>query len=171
MPQTNNLTSARGYHTATLLPNGTVLVAGGNGSNGLLTSAEVYNPATGQWTATGNLTVARAGHTATLLPNGTVLVAGGFGDTGPLASSEILMPSNTVQATLTWDPSTDPSVRGYKVYYGTASRNYQQVIDVNLSTTYAFSTLKSGTTYYFSVTAYNIVAESCSSNEVNKTIP
>ena len=98
-------------------------------------------------------------------------MAGGSGRTGALSSTEIITPSTGVQATLTWDSASDPSVMGYKIYYGTASRTYQQVIDVGLSTTYAFSSLNSGTTYFFSVTAYNSVAESCSSNEVTKTIP
>ena len=61
-----------------MLPNGKVLVAGGDGDSGILTSAELYDPATGTWTATGSLTTARSIHTATLLPNGKVLVAGGI---------------------------------------------------------------------------------------------
>ncbi len=64
-------------HTATLLPNGKVLVAGGFGSSGPLASAELYDPATGPWSPTGSLATARYVHTATLLPNGKVLVAGG----------------------------------------------------------------------------------------------
>ena len=74
---TGLLNTARYLHTATLLPSGKVLVAGGyNGSP--LASAELYDPVSGTWTATGNLIVARYGHTATLLPNGKVLVAGGY---------------------------------------------------------------------------------------------
>src|SRR5215831_11256327 len=74
---TGSLGTARSAHTATLLPNGKVLVAGGyNGS--YLSSAELYDPGTGTWTATGSMGTARRGHTATLLPNGKVLVAGGF---------------------------------------------------------------------------------------------
>jgi len=70
------MTAARENHTATLLPNGKLLVAGGyNGS--YLPRAELYDPATGTWTLTGSLNVSRANHTATLLPNGRVLVAGG----------------------------------------------------------------------------------------------
>src|SRR5207249_4277027 len=70
---TGSLATARDNHTATLLSNGKVLVAGGfNG--GSLASAELYDPATGTWTATGSLSAARKSHTATLLPNGKVLV-------------------------------------------------------------------------------------------------
>ena len=77
---TGSLATARFYHTATLLPNGKVLVAGGIDNNFIaaLASAELYDPASGTWTATGSLANARYLHTATLLPNGKVLVAGGF---------------------------------------------------------------------------------------------
>jgi Galactose oxidase, central domain len=77
---TGGLGTARAYHTATLLPDGQVLVAGGIGSTGTsTTSAELYDPATGIWTATGSLVTAHHSHSATLLPNGKVLVAGGVG--------------------------------------------------------------------------------------------
>jgi len=90
-------------HTATLLPNGTVLVAGGeyafststNSSGGMaLESAELYDPATGAWTPTSSLATYRSFHTATLLPNGKVLVAG---NVGYVPSSELYDP-----ATGTW---------------------------------------------------------------------
>ncbi len=65
-------------HTATLLPNGKVLLAGGVSEDfGYFSIAELYDPLTDTFTATANMTIARAGHTATLLPDGTVLVAGG----------------------------------------------------------------------------------------------
>ncbi len=73
---TGALNNARYAHTATLLPGGTVLVAGGYGTN-QMTSAELYDPAIGTWTMTGGLNDRRDSHTATLLPNGEVLVAGG----------------------------------------------------------------------------------------------
>ena len=65
---------ARVDHTVTQFANGEVLVAGGsNSTSGYLSSAELYNPATGKWTLTGNITIARDGHEAVLLPNGEVL--------------------------------------------------------------------------------------------------
>jgi formylglycine-generating enzyme required for sulfatase activity len=98
-PWTAAMGTARRAHTATLLGNRNVLVAGGWDATGTLNaSAELYDPATGQWKATGNLVSARAGHTATLLPSGRVLVAGGAGrDGSPLDGSEIFDP-----ATGTW---------------------------------------------------------------------
>lgn len=74
-----SMNAARDSHTATLLPNGQLLVAGGYGSSGYLKSTELYNPTTGNWTTTGSMdmTLARDFHTATLLNNGQVLVTGG----------------------------------------------------------------------------------------------
>ena len=59
---TGSLNDARTNHTATLLPNGKVLVAGGGQGFGVLGSAELYDPATGIWTATGSLGDARYAH-------------------------------------------------------------------------------------------------------------
>ena len=87
---TGLLNTARQVHTSTLLPNGLVLVAGGEFfGSGNLSSAELYNPATGIWTTTGSLNTARAAHTATLLPNGHVLVAGGTGGFNATSSAEL----------------------------------------------------------------------------------
>ncbi|PYS60789.1 MAG: hypothetical protein DMF74_17840, partial [Acidobacteria bacterium] len=65
-------------HTATLLPNGKVLVAGGSEGDGSFITAVLYDPATGTWSYTGPLVTARESHTATLLPNGKVMIAAGF---------------------------------------------------------------------------------------------
>ena len=145
---TGELTVVRAGHTTMLLPtplpNGTVLVTGGYGNAGPFSSTELYNPTTGQWATTGDLTIVRASHTATHLLNGTVLITGGYGGTGPLSSAEIVTPSNGIQVRLTWNPEIDPAVKGYKLYYGTAPKPYEQAIDVGLSTAYAFSNLRAG---------------------------
>jgi hypothetical protein len=83
------LNLARAGHTATLLPNGQVLVARGENTAGVLDSAELYNPSTGQWTLTGMMTTPRMHHRAILLQNGEVLVCGGDNSTGSLASAEL----------------------------------------------------------------------------------
>ena len=95
---TGSMSSARDIPTATLLPDGEVLVAGGfNRIDGVLASAELYNPATGSWSSTGSMSIPRWLNTATLLPDGEVLVAGGQNSTGDLSSAEIYDP-----ATGTW---------------------------------------------------------------------
>ena len=88
---TDSLAVPRHEHTATLLPDGTVLAAGGYGISGFLSSAEIYNPVSRTWTAAGSLAVPRYYHTATLLPDGTVLVAGGYNG-APLSRAEIYNP-------------------------------------------------------------------------------
>ncbi len=95
---TGSMKTAREGQTATLLPNGQVLVAGGLAGTTILASAELYNPATGKWSATGSMNTARAGQTATLLPDGQVLVAGGFnepvlGSFNYLSSAELYNPA------------------------------------------------------------------------------
>jgi hypothetical protein len=84
-------------HTATVLSNGKVLVAGGcaGTAGGCEPSgeAELFDPAQGTWTRTGNLTQARTGHTATLLKDGRVLVVGGLESPGGrLSSAEVYDP-------------------------------------------------------------------------------
>jgi hypothetical protein len=89
---TGSMASARSGHTATLLPNGKVLVAGGQG-NGPLATAELYDPASGTWSATGSMTTPHYNHTATLLPNGKVLVAGGYTYNVLIATAELYDPA------------------------------------------------------------------------------
>jgi hypothetical protein len=80
-------------------------------------------------------------------------------------------------ATLTWDaPTTNADgtpltdLAGYKIYYGTTSGNYTEVMDVGNVITYKVEGLQPGT-YYFAVTAYdNLRNESGYLNEVSKTI-
>ncbi len=101
----------RSEHTATLLADGTALVAGGRGlpygAGSTLRDSLLFNPATGAWSTVPHLlNAARAGHTATLLPDGKVLLAGGAGDVDhggggqPTASVEIYDPG-----TKNWVPA------------------------------------------------------------------
>jgi len=104
---TGSMTRPRSQHTATLLPDGSVLVAGGycprttkgcpphEDPDGAMAAAEIYDPGTGKWTPTGDMTTQRSGHTATLLDDGKVLVAGTEqGEPATfLASSELFDPS------------------------------------------------------------------------------
>jgi hypothetical protein len=77
------MATARVNHTATVLADGRVLMAGGwLRSNGpiLIATTEVYDPAAGTFRPAGSMTVSRSGHSATLLPDGRVLLAGGSSD-------------------------------------------------------------------------------------------
>src|SRR5205807_10072209 len=66
------MSTNRAFHTATLLPNGAVLVAGGrNSSTTAISKAELYDPVAGTWTVTGTMNVPRRNQTTTLLPAGT----------------------------------------------------------------------------------------------------
>src|SRR5262245_41690072 len=76
-------------HTATLLPDGRVLLTGGTGAEGVLSSAEVYRPDQKAFEAVGSMGSARTGQTATLLSDGRVLIAGGWAAEHALASVEI----------------------------------------------------------------------------------
>ncbi|MCA1684305.1 MAG: hypothetical protein LC708_04170, partial [Actinobacteria bacterium] len=115
---TGSMREPRWSHTATLLPNGKVLVAGGFGTFGpgnaqpVLTSAEVYDPAAGTWTSTPPMQTRRALHSAILLGNGKVLVAGGRTcDSPPPAACDFNFRTNTAElydpATNTWSPTDD----------------------------------------------------------------
>jgi hypothetical protein len=87
---TGAMAAARYSHSATLLLNGKVLVAGGNRDGSLLASADWYDPSAETWTSAGAMTVPRSQHTATLLPNGKVLVAGGVNQ----SSAELFDPAS-----------------------------------------------------------------------------
>jgi hypothetical protein len=85
---TGPLNIARSGHTATVLQNGKVLIAGGiNSSQGYQSTCELYDPVMGTFTLTGSMHVPRVGHTAVLLPNGKIYITGGYGDINNTALS------------------------------------------------------------------------------------
>jgi Galactose oxidase, central domain/Kelch motif len=94
---TGNMVAAHSFHTATLLNNGNVLVAGGdsffyNGTQSQsLSTAEVYDPLSGSFSATANMTTARESHTATLLQSGEVLIVGGSSGTLGYSATTIVL--------------------------------------------------------------------------------
>lgn len=95
---TGSMTGPRQGQTITMLQDGRVLLTGGVqniGSRAELASAEIYDPATGTFSATGSMAIPREGHTATLLHDGRVLVVGGS-DNGihTLDSAEIYAPAS-----------------------------------------------------------------------------
>ena len=106
---TGSMMTARSQHTATLLPNGKVLIAGGarwTSFSGpdlsncyvpnvgcILASAELFDPGPGTFSRTGDMTTARRLYTATLLADGRTLIAGGYGIGGAIASAELYDPS------------------------------------------------------------------------------
>jgi len=99
-PSTGSFTAAspmhqsRSSHTATLLSDGRVLIAGGWSLPGVRATAEIYNPSLDQFSAEIPMTAARAGHAGVLLPTGQVLITGGCGSR--CASAELYDPvSNT----------------------------------------------------------------------------
>lgn len=92
----------REFHTATLLPNGQVLITGGNEFDGYPTSllptatAELYDPASGLFVTTASMAVGRSGHTATLLADGRVLVVGGSSDSALSAALSLALKFTTL---------------------------------------------------------------------------
>src|SRR5262249_34043037 len=107
---TGAMATARESHTATLLPNGKVIVAGGFNPDPFFTifaSAEIYDPSTGSWSSTGAMGIQRFSFAAVLLSSGRVLVEGGFPDvTGTrLASAELYDP-----VAGTWSPTASLAI-------------------------------------------------------------
>ena len=78
--------------------------------------------------------------------------------------------ATAASVSLMWDPNTEGDLAGYKVHVGTASRTYSESIDVGHVTSFTVSNLADGQTYFFAVTAYDVMAnESSFSSEVAST--
>lgn len=90
---TGSMSVGRGWHTATLLESGEILVAGGVAqATGATPTAERYDPATGTWVLTGSMSIGRESHNAILLMDGRVLVSGGSTPEGPTPTAEVYDP-------------------------------------------------------------------------------
>ena len=94
-----------------------------------------------------------------------------------ILSSFVFTASSTTvhaaQVTLAWDRNAEPNVEGYKIYYGTLSRDYEWFIDVGDVTSITITDLVDGFTYYFAATAYDTATpplESTYSDEVSKNM-
>lgn len=83
------------------------------------------------------------------------------------------------KANLSWNPSSESDIKGYRIYYGTEKRKgdcpkdggYGKKVDVGNRTSYQLENLENNSTYYFSVTSYNTSGkESCFSEEMSKTV-
>jgi hypothetical protein len=103
---------ARALSTATLLPDGRVLIAGGYATSGIQSSTEFFDPAIGGWSLLGALQTARAGHTATRLANGTVLIAGGSNAEGRTDTAEVYLPVISYAAAPFLFPRTPINLNG-----------------------------------------------------------
>ena len=80
--------------------------------------------------------------------------------------------SAAANVTLGWSPVTDPSIAGYEVHYGTASRTYSQVVTVGNTNSVTITNLIPGRTYYFAASSYDTAGiQSGLSNEARYTVP
>jgi hypothetical protein len=126
--ETSSMTTARFGHTATLLQDGRVLIAGGYTAGipvfgqAITATAELYDPANGTFTATGNMTSARAYHTATLLPDGRVLMAAGSVGQVPSVGPEYSLATAEL-----YDPSTG-------TFTATANMTASGIVETNTAT-------------------------------------
>jgi hypothetical protein len=112
-----NLTMAREDGTATLLPDGTVFIAGGDFGPG---STEVYDPSVGRFFATANMLSPRTAHTATLLPDGRVLIAGGLpGSPATTSTAELYTPPSLTPSPVLLSLSGDGTGQGAIQHVGT----------------------------------------------------
>jgi hypothetical protein len=95
---TGSMTVPRGFHSASVLPSGKVLVVGGMYWGKDHRTAELYDPATGTWTSLGQMNEPRSQHTASVLPSGLVLVTGGIKLYSVQSSAEVYDPTTNTWA-------------------------------------------------------------------------
>ena len=125
-----------------------------SGTNAGTMTASVNTAGLAAGTYNATVTISATGATAKTVPVTLTATAAGTGS-----------------ATLTWNANTEPDLTGYKIYVGTQSGVYAPPITVGKVTSYLATNLTGGTTYFFSVTAYDSAGnESSHSPEVSKSI-
>ena len=161
---------------ATNPPNQTLSVARKRTSRITVTASDsaswlTVSPATTSMTTKATLTVAvNTSGLAASTYNATITIKVGKATTTVPVTVIVLSPPSATTATLAWNAVTDPNLSGYNVKVGTTSGLYDRTITLGNVTSYTVDRLTTGTTYYFSVTAYNSAGESPPSNEVSKSI-
>jgi Galactose oxidase, central domain len=88
------MTAGRSGHTASRLPDGRVLIAGGENSSEVLNQCEIFDPSSVTFSIAGNMGSARVDHSATLLSDGRVLIAGGRDAVGAVNTIEVFDPAS-----------------------------------------------------------------------------
>lgn len=157
-------------------PNQTVSISRKRTSQTTVTTSDnvswlTVSPATTSMTTNVALTVAaNPSGIAAGTYTATITIKVGKATTTVPVTMTISSPLSATTATLAWNAVTDPSLSGYNVKIGTSSGLYDRTIPVGNVTSYTVDSLTTGTTYYFSVTAYNSAGESPPSNEVSKSI-
>ncbi|WP_438021353.1 kelch repeat-containing protein [Sorangium sp. So ce315] len=116
-----SMSTPRVGHTATLLGNGMVLVAGGSDGSTELATAELYDPATNTWSSAASMSDPRWTHSATLLSNGNVMIVGG-----------VNAPINYLASTEIYDPSSNTWTSGPSLSVGRAMHTATQLNDGRL---------------------------------------
>ena len=129
------------------------------------------SPSTTSMTTKAMLTVAvNTSGLAAGTYNATITIKVGKATRTVPVTMTLSSPPSATTATLAWNAVTDPSLSGYNVKVGMSSGLYSRTITVGNVTSYTVDGLTNGTTYYFTVTAYNPAGESGPSNEVSKSI-
>jgi hypothetical protein len=150
----------------TLLKNGKVLIAGGAGNSGELSSAVIYDPSSDSFTKVGEMTTPRSYHTATLLSNGDILVAGGINSGKYLDSSEIYRDGSTVTLGSLSGEVTD-SLTGSLVPGATVTMGIYGTV-TNTSGIYSFTDIVPGNyTITVSKNGYDLTSQAVSIKEGN----
>ena len=144
------MTTARYAHTATLLPNGKVLVTGGLAASGDVPTSELYDPATNSWTAAGSMGTSRYLHTATLLANGKLLVAGGSGFVAGVFT--------TFKTAELYDPATNAWTAAAPMAVARTSHTVTLLPDGKVLVSGGFSTLNTGEVYDAATNAWTPTA-------------